>query len=214
MDLGIFVNKNHINFIPFISFLTSQIADKDNINIHIVDYKTKIKDLQFYDMNLYITRYCLIRLDKILKQNYLNKIFLLPCYHKKALVLFSKHHIKKEYGENTILDIAELLEPLDHNLFDKECYLHNIGCVNCKAEDSVFVCYNDLDKNFIDFCKEHFYESKRIYYNGVIYSINPNKYFFKHNNTDVCILNKNLTVSWDPKNNKWKKLNKGIKKLC
>ena len=85
MKLGIFVNQEHINFIPFISILTAQTADIENINIHVINHKSKIKDFNFYDMNLVLNRYCLIRFDKLLNKKYLNKIFSLsiPAFRSK-----------------------------------------------------------------------------------------------------------------------------------
>ena len=214
MRLGIFVNQEHINFIPFISILTAQTADVENINIHIINHKSKIKDFNFYDMNLVLNRYCLIRFDKLLNKKYLNKIFSLSCYHDHALVLFPSAAIKTEYMNSYVRDLALLLKDSKHSILNKECCLHNINYINASASNSVFLCYNDEDKYFIDFLKEHIYNSKKIYYDKRIYDINPNDNFIKYNGKDVCVLDKKLIVTWDPRLNKWKKLNKGAKELC
>lgn len=214
MRLGIFVNKEHINFIPFISFLTAQTANMENIDLHVIDSQSKIKDFSFHDMNLILNRYCFIRLNNLINKKYSNNIFSLPCYHSNSISLFHKDAIKKEHTNSNIMGLPTLFEKSERLSLDKECCLHNIGCVNTSAYKSIFLCYNDLDQYFINFLKEHLYKKKIISYKNTLYTIDPNKNFLKYKNTDVCIINKNLTVSWDSKNNKWKKLNKGAKELC
>ena len=214
MKLGILVNKQHINFIPFISFLTAQIADRDDVEISIINDASNLKDISLCDINLIVNRYCLINIDKLFNKKYLNDIFFLPCHHKKSIVLFPKKSITIKEKNLSINEFIRKNSISDHKTFGNICHLANIGCVNCKTSSCTFLCFNDLDDNFIDFLKSYFYKHKEIYYNNNIYIINPNTNLFKYDGSDACLINKNLSVCWDNVNNKWKKLNKGIKKIC
>lgn len=208
MTLGLFVNKNHVNYISFIAFLTSQVIEHNNIVINVFNDYDKISNFNFSDINILLNRYCFIRLNKIfnskksfgqIKTSPLNEIVVFP----KDIT------INKNISFKSFIEEISLYQ---HEFLHKECYMPNIGYVNCKPSDSTFLCYNDTNEYFINFLKEHLYKRKDIFYNNKVYTIDPNKYFFKYKNQDACLLYNNLIV-WDSSTQEWKKIKKGAK-IC
>lgn len=208
MKLGIFVNKQHINFIAFISFLTAQISEYTDIHIKLIDNQTLIKDIELFDINIIINRYCYIRLNKLFNKKYLKHSYLLPCYHNKSIAIFPKDLITNDNENLNCLQIIETISDKYHKTLNRECALYNIGCVNSTIANATFLCYDDTSDNFIEFLKEYHYKNKRIYFNNKIYTINPNKNFFKYKDTDACKISSKVTIYWDKQTNEWKRLNK------
>lgn len=209
--LGIFVNKNHINYIPFIAFLTSQIADRDNILLQIYDANTEIKNINLADINVFLNRYCFFDFDSILNdKNFDNNAYAVPQEFISPLMICPKSNVLGLEPNNPVIDVSHRVSTLD--LY--KCYLPNMNYINSSLAKSIFICYDDMATNFIDTLKEFLYKEKAVWFNNKTYVINPQIDLFKYKNTDVAKINKNTFVIWNNKTQEWKKFIKGDKILC
>jgi hypothetical protein len=204
MKLGIFVNKQHKNYIPYISFLCSQIPNHDNVIIESYSTDSKISSYSYYDVNIFLNRYALLDIEKILKFNFTESSVIKNNFFCSIAIILNKDIVAK--SEEKLIDHLTSLKyssDLIHNI----SYMPSVGAVGCSQEKALFLCYNDLDDNFISFLKEYHYKEKRISYNDIIKTINPKKQLIKYKNTDLVLLDKNNKIIWDQIKNKWVKFN-------
>lgn len=190
MKIGIFVNKDHQNYIPYIAFLTSQIAEYNNIFIHSYNNVSIFSDYNLYEKNVFLNRYCLLNIKTIQKLANKNFILGIDCDIHIPICILTKNTINK-IGKNTRI-FSYLSKPY------KFSYL--------TLDKSVFDCYNDLDDSYIKFLKEYFYKNKPVFFKGKVYYIDPKTQLKNFKNTHLAILNKNLQVIWDSKKQQWIKL--------
>lgn len=191
MQIGIFVNRDHGNYIPYVAFLSAQISEYDNIHIETYNNLSIFSEYKFYDRNIFLNRYCLLDLDFISKK-ILNKNYIINMEYELniPICILSKKTIKSINSKQRIF-----------SYLSKSCKINFTS-----LDKSIFDCYNDLDELYIKYLKEYFYKNKPIFYNNKIYYIDPKKQFFHAKNTDVAVLHKNLKVIWDNKKQKWIKL--------
>lgn len=190
MKIGIFVNKDHQNYIPYVAFLTAQIAECDNIFIHSYNNISMFDDYKFYDKNVFLNRYCLLDFKTI--QKLANKNFLLNIDYNIhiPICILVKDTLNKIKKDTKIF-----------SYLSKPCKFSYLT-----LDQSIFDCYNDLDASYIKFLKEYFYKNKPVFFKDKIYYINPKTQLKSVKNTHVAILNKNLQVIWDDKKQQWIKL--------
>jgi hypothetical protein len=96
---------------------------------------------------------------------------------------------------------------------DKESYINNIKYNLGYFHNSIFVSFNDVDDEFIEFLKEYHSGKKYIKYKGQPYHLDIGKSFFVIKNYHVGVLpNHNIFVFWHRSTKTWKKARKSLSK--
>lgn len=202
--IGIFLNKNHTNYYNYGMFLSRQTAAFKNIYLYGFDNTTKLCDIPRYNTNIYLNRYCYIRIDKI-QEILCENLYLLPSLAKPAIVV-DNTSLNIVQNNSLIVNLLSFWQTKKYTNINKYSHLRNLGDIKLPITEALFVCFDDQSASFIDELKSFHDNKKDVLYNNKIYQIGYEDLFFEKNKI-IAVLSKRVKVIWNRKSKKWIKYN-------